>query len=178
MEISIEWSINMLRHIVSISLAITACAVLMPTKANAVTLTVSPGGEIKKEINDSIEFIYSLNPAPSSVIKFLYIGWSFDGNELSESLNLVTTLPSGTPVTNIRDVASLRFRVINPVKDGNSDFFNATVFYEEGGVRKETSWVSGVDVVPVPEPLTIFGTVTVLGCGTLFKQKSFKKKKI
>jgi len=69
----------------------------------------------------------------------------------------------------------IRFDVLTPVKDGISDLFDAKVFYEENGLQGETPFASGADVVPVPEPLTIFGTATAFGCGVLFKRKFSKK---
>jgi hypothetical protein len=61
-----------------------------------------------------------------------------------------------------------------------SDLFNVRAIYRDGesAVSQLTSIAPGVvDVVPVPEPLTIFGTATALGCGALFKRKSSKNKK-
>jgi hypothetical protein len=52
----------MLRHIISVSLAMTACATLIPTKANAATLTLTPVGSLQRNPGDSIEFILTLNP--------------------------------------------------------------------------------------------------------------------
>jgi hypothetical protein len=45
----------MLRHIISASLAMTACATLIATKANAVSLTLVPVGILKRNPGDSIQ---------------------------------------------------------------------------------------------------------------------------
>jgi hypothetical protein len=45
----------------SVSLAMTACATLIPTKANAATLTVTPVGTLQKNPGESITFIVALN---------------------------------------------------------------------------------------------------------------------
>jgi hypothetical protein len=91
-----------------------------------------------------------------------------------------------TLITNTITVARRTFDVIAPLRDGSSDVFNASVFYRESSLPgaplnpiQFTPFVSGGDVVPVPEPvpepLTIFGTAIGLGGGILFKRKSFKK---
>jgi hypothetical protein len=169
----------MLRHIVSLSLAMTACATLMPTKANAATLTVIPVGEIQKNPGESIEFIFAFDPTPSFgyIVRFITLDFRFDGSELSERVDERFTLPINTAINDTTTVARRRFDVIRPIKDGSADLFNATVTYNLGGAVRDsvTLPVSGGDVVPVPEPLTIFGTATAFGCGVLFKRKSSKK---
>jgi hypothetical protein len=162
----------------SVGLAMTACATFIPTKVNAATLTVVPGGTIPKNPGDSIEFIFSLNPGSTSFsVLFLDFIYQFDGGELSQPLGGgVQKAPFGTPVNGTTTVGRVTFDVITPVKDGMSDLFSARAFYLEGDVLKETSFASGGDVVPVPEPVTIFGTVTALGCGTLFKRKFSKRR--
>jgi hypothetical protein len=176
----------MLRYIVSVSLAMAACSTLIPTKASAATLTVTPVGEIPKRPGDSIEFIVELNPGPSTVVKLLGYGFIPDNSELSFPTENLTgfrpliPITTGTPINTTTILASGSFNVLTPVKDGSSDF-KASVLYEEysssGTPTQFTVFASGGDVVPVPEPVTIFGTFTALGCGTLFKRKSFKKKK-
>ena len=165
----------MLRQIVSLSLAMTACVTFVSTKANAATLTVIPVGEIQKRPGESIEFIFAFTPNPSTpnTTRFSAFDYSFDGSELSLSREDLS--PFDTLVNNTRTIARLTFDILNPVKDGRSDVFNAKVYYTEGGLPGETSFVSGADVVPVPEPLTIFGTAIGLGSGVLFKRKSSKK---
>jgi len=173
----------MLRHIVSIGLAMTACATFMPTKASAVTLTVTPVGEIPRNPGDSITFIFSLNPAPSSALRFFaFTGPGYDGTELSLRTNESFTVMENTLITNTITVARRTFDVIAPLRDGSSDVFNASVFYRESSLPgaplnpiQFTPFVSGGDVVPVPEPLTMFGTAVALGYGAIFKRKYSKK---
>jgi hypothetical protein len=177
----------MLRHIISVSLAMTACATLIPTKVNAATLTVTPVGTLQKNPGDSITFLLSLNPIASNplppdtpnrnLINFQTFIYEYDGNELSFS-GASGLLPPNTLISNTRTIVELTFNVLQPVRDGNSDLFNAKAYYNDStGVFRETSIAPNVvDVVPVPEPLTIFGTVTGLGCGALFKRKFSKQK--
>lgn len=171
----------MLRHIMSVSLAIAACATFIPTKVNAATLTVIPVGEVKKNSTESIDFIFAFTPNLSSpnITKFLSLDYKYDGTELSLS-EKTSERPQfiaevGTQVINTTTIARLTFDVIGPIKDGKADLYDAQVYYDDGGVLDVTPIASGADVVPVPEPLTIFGTATALGCGVLFKRKSSKK---
>jgi hypothetical protein len=169
----------------SVSLAITACVTLLPTKVNAATLTILPNGETQKDPGDSINFIFVLEPAPFSVVRFRGFGFNRDSNELSMALNGGFTFPLNGLITRTTTVLSRTFTVLTPVKDGSSDL-NGFVFYDESSLSGDSigliSTAIGADVVPlplvpVPEPATIFGTVTALGCGTLFRRKSVKKKK-
>ena len=166
----------MLRHIVSVSLAMTACAALMPTKANAATLTVTPVGEITKNPGDSIEFSFVLTPAPSSTVKVNLFASGRDSSELSSSTG-GTPFEIGSLITMATTFTS-RHTVLTPVKDGISDL-NVLLLYDEfgpsGTFTNLQATALGADVVPVPEPLTIFGTATAFGCGVLFKRKSSKK---
>jgi hypothetical protein len=182
----------MLRHIVSVGLAMTACVTLMPTKANAATLTAIPVNGLQRSPGDEMKFLLALNPTNlggNNLIEYVGIGpsWNQDGSELSRRGSALQNLVNpGALVGSTTTVATLTFDVTNPVKDGNSDLFNVVAFYREILGRDETGgFVYGeyqgaevsetLDVVPVPEPLTIFGTVTALGCGALFKRKSSKK---
>ena len=165
----------MLRHIISVSLAMVACATLIPTKVNAATLTVTPGGSIPRNPGSLVEFTFLLDPEPSDLnVLFLEtLQFDYDRSELSFSGG--TTLPLNTLLTQPEIIARLTFTVIQPVKDGVSDLFNAKVYFRQGGSPGETSPAFAGDVEPVPEPVTIFGTATAIGCGILFKRKSFKK---
>jgi hypothetical protein len=84
----------------------------------------------------------------------------------------------GSPINFPQIIARGTFTVLTPVKDGLRDVI-ATASYDESGPLGNFPELSitrlGPDVVPVPEPLTIFGTATGLGCGVLFKRKSSKK---
>jgi len=173
----------MFRHIVSLSLAMTAYVTLMPTKVNAATFTLTPVGEIQKNSNDSIEFILNLNPAPSTVVKLLGYIINIDSTELSAS-TAGTTVVLGSPIDSPTTILSRTFNVLTPVKDGISDF-SVTLSYEEsesgssGTPTQFEAFVSGADVVPVPEqpvpePLTMLGAVTALGYGAILKRKYSK----
>jgi len=169
----------MLRHIVSVSLAMTACATLIPTKANAVTFTLTPLDNLQKNRGDQISFILGVDPQGDSVV----IGridnpsiFNYDLNELA-FLRTQPLIDLSQPVTRPRNIAAFIFDVIiKPIKDGQTDLRSVTGEYR-------TSRVSGpfvvgndtLDVVPVPEPLTMFGTAIGLGCGALFKRKFSKK---
>jgi PEP-CTERM putative exosortase interaction domain len=175
----------MLRHIVSVGLAMTVCATFMPTKASAVTLTFTPVGEIPKKPGDSITFIFSLNPGSSSPSRFIsFTEPGYDGSELSLRTNESFTVSANTLITNTITVATRTFDVLTPVRDGKSDIFNISALYRESNLPGTplnpilpVSSTSVADVVPepVPEPLTMFGTALGLGCGVLFKRKSSKK---
>jgi hypothetical protein len=178
----------MLRHIISVSLAMTACATLIPTKANAVSLTLLPVGSLQRNPGDSIEFTLAFNPsAPNSTngtvgIINVVTPPGFDGNELSFDPDRSSSKALYT-ISNTTNIANFFFNVLSPVKDGKSDVFQVVVNY----VYQDDTSFSGFttaqvtlnnetyDVEPVPEPLTIFGTATALGCGVLFKRKSSKK---
>jgi hypothetical protein len=166
----------MLRHIISVSLAMTACATLIPTKANAATLTVVPIGSLQKNPGDSISFILALNPAGSpDLVRFFAYTFLSDRNELSYR-SKTESLPN-TPIYVTTTVGTITFDVIAPVKDGNSDLFAVDAYISDGAGNFSTvRSTSVVDVEPVPEPLTIFGTAIGLGCGVVFKRKSLKKK--
>jgi hypothetical protein len=72
----------MLRHIISVSLAIATCATFIPTKVSAASLTVTPIGTLQKQRGESITFRFSFNPAPENgAIKLL--NFSYDNSELS-----------------------------------------------------------------------------------------------
>jgi hypothetical protein len=173
---NIEWGRKMLRHIISVSLAMTACATLIPTKANAATLTVIPIGGLQRNPGDSITFIFSLNPAPSigNVLRFTSFDYAWDGSELSFNREEFRA-EIDSPINNTTTIGRVVFDVTAPVKDGGSDIFDAVAFTREGDEAIRTPSDSVVDVHPVPEPLSIFGTATALGCGVLFKRKSSKK---
>jgi hypothetical protein len=170
----------MLRHIISVSLAMTACATLIPTKANAVSFTLTPVGSLQRKPGDSIEFLLKVDPSGSfgsqESIKIRTISnVSHDFNELSLPEIVPVQSALNTTLTTITTIASLFSEVRQPVKDNQNDV-TVRVSYQVGNMFGTTGMnVSGGDVQPVPEPLTIFGTATALGCGVLFKRKSSKK---
>lgn len=188
----------MLRQILSLSLAMTACASLIPTSANAATLTVLPSGEIPKKVNDSIEFTFYLDPEvglPRRLLGVDFFDLLFDYDK--DELRLRGTIePRYGSLYFPYTIARYTFDVLKPIKDGKPDLFNARISYTEHYAigtfpNFKTSITFGGDVVPVPEPsipvsepstsvpepLTIFGTATALGGIILLKRKSFKMKK-
>ncbi|MEM6398769.1 MAG: PEP-CTERM sorting domain-containing protein [Cyanobacteria bacterium P01_D01_bin.116] len=75
------------------------------------------------------------------------------------------------------------FRKVGIVTIGETYPFNMNlaVSAEKNGAYQAlsnfgTTFTANVSVEPVPEPLTIFGTATALGIGTVFKKKYSKKK--
>jgi len=181
----------MLRHIISVSLAMTACASLIPTKASAISLTLTPLDSLQRNPGDTISFILRLDPQNEgglngvgilqvSLLNFLDPGMAYDSNELSSPEVQPLFNFSERRVTEPTNIAALIFNVTNPIRDGLSDVSTTRVRYQSGNkiIDKVITYDpsnSGLDVQPVPEPLTIFGTATALGCGVLFKRKSSKK---
>jgi hypothetical protein len=184
----------MLRRILPLSLAMTACAALIPTKVNAVTLTIdsTPRGsfrEIRARPGDLITFTYRviLNNTTNHIVPRGLFS-DFDTTELSRFAALQLLVPLGRRIdyipgpiptsTTTVSIATLRLRVDNPVKDTRPDVWGTLYFDEETSASSEILTGlnlegNGSDVVP--EPLTIFGTAIGLGCGVLFKRKSSKK---
>src|SRR4028118_776203 len=124
----------MLRDIISVSLVMTACVTLIPTKVNAATVTVVPvGGSLQKNPGDSIDFILAFNPQTpvGKAIIFLYPDVFADPNELSAlSIDFNPNTPPGTIINFTTTVAVARFNVINPIGDGVNDIA-ASIFYQE-----------------------------------------------
>jgi hypothetical protein len=191
----------MLRHIVSVGLAMTACAALIPTKVNAVTLTIdsTPSGisrEITAKPGDLITFTYKVvldNTTDNIVPKILFS--DFDKTELSPFAALEWLVPVGRPIayipgnfptsTTTVSIATLRLKVDKPVKDTRPDVWGTLTFDEEyktvnGEIRTLTDLKlpgNGSDVVPqqpVPEPLTMLGAAAALGYGAILKRKYSK----
>jgi hypothetical protein len=172
----------MLRHIISVSLAITTCATFIATKANAATLTVIPSGSLQKNPGESITFIFSLNPAPfiGNTFTFQSLSYDWDKNELSFAPDRSTEVPRNFKLKGTTTIARVTFDVMRPIKDGSSDLFNAYASYQESDfdlITKTPNAVGKFDVEPVPEPLTILGAATALGYGAILKRQSFKNKK-
>ncbi|HZH65087.1 MAG TPA: PEP-CTERM sorting domain-containing protein [Flavisolibacter sp.] len=186
----------MLRHIISVSLAslaMTACASLIPVKANAATfasLILMPNqplgtNTILRNPGDSLEFTLfllidkELRPRYSLEVRDYSI--TYDDTELS-LVKVVNPMGFNQPFfTDSAVLATYIFQVLESVvKDGKSDI-SATASYQaqrHGFIYPESLSAGNdpyYDVQPVPEPLTIFGTATALGCGVFFKQKSSKK---
>jgi hypothetical protein len=169
----------MLRHIVSVSLAMTACATLIPTKVNAVTLTLLPVGSLQRNPGDSIEFILALDPEGengTNGVKIIDVSRPlYDDKELSFDIERSWEASKNTQVTSTTNIARFLFTVLQGVKkDGNSDILDVTVDLES---EKITLFPNSLDVQPVPEPLTILGAATALGYGAILKRQYFKNKK-
>lgn len=180
----------MLRQIISVSLAsvvMTACASLMPTKANAASLILISKDDyrtttIRKNPGDLIEFLLRLEDIGiRNPLEIKGISVDYDRTELSlVQIGFITT--SSELLYHPTDVANYTFEVLESVvKDGKGDI-SATLNYRVppsfttperfGSITTETLY----DVEPVPEPLTIFGAATALGYGAILKRKSSKKK--
>jgi hypothetical protein len=168
----------MLRHIISVSLAMTACATLIPTKANAATLTVTPRGDIPQNVGDLVQFTVTLNPSSSSnSFIFRALRYGFDRSELSLRYLLPIVRENDEVIdrTVPTNIAFFIFKVDNPVKDDYNDF-SVEVDYQEGGALG-TAYGYGGNVVPaepVPEPLTMLGAAAALGYGAILKRKYSK----
>jgi hypothetical protein len=177
----------MLRHIILASLAMTACATLIPTKANAIRLTLTPVGSLQRNPGDTIAFVLQMDPENDVGLRGVEIRriyeptisnpsqGSYDSNELSLA-RVDRLVEIGYRVTRTTALATFIFNVINPIRDGRGDVSGRVDYLTSSGSgRAFATGESTLDVQPVPEPLTIFGTATALGCGVLFKRKSFKK---
>jgi hypothetical protein len=174
----------MLRHIISVSLAMTACASLIPTKANAITLTLEPYAGLQRNPGEIVDFVIKVNPSGLGrvdEVEIRNIVYDFDQTELS----LVPDrrpemIEFGRPfsVSSVsRVIAYLYFKVDRPVKDRQGDVW-ATVSYRENRGSIIPHYLSGhssLDVQPVPEPLTMLGAAAALGYGAILKRKYSKK---
>jgi hypothetical protein len=170
----------MLRHIISVSLAMTACATLIPTKANAFSFTLTPVGSLQRNPDDSIEFLLKVNPidprtGSQSEITIREISRYYnDSNELSRPEMKIFDQFLGTKLTATTTIASFISKVGQPVKDGQNDI-TVYVSYQEGNRFGTTGiYPQGGDVQPVPEPLTMFGAAAALGYGAILKRKFSK----
>ena len=169
----------MLRHIISVSLAMTACATLIPTKANALNFTLTPVGSLQRNPGDSIEFllkVYPVDPFTGSIddvtIRTITSVYR-DANELSPPQIVNQVL--NTSLTATTTIARLLYKVDQPVKDKQNDL-TVHVSYKLGNMFGTTGIdVKGGDIEPVPEPLTMFGAAAALGYGAILKRKYSKK---
>jgi hypothetical protein len=180
----------MLRNIISVSLAITACATLIPTKVDAATFTytILPVGSLQRNPGDTIEFSLIIDPSTLNttagvLIEEVILPPLFDNNELSFN-PLLSTRVSMYTATTTATIASLFFTVLpGVVKDGVTDLIRVKV--RDSYTHPQLGVVSAVsdaenreetlDVEPVPEPLTMFGAAAALGYGAILKRKYSKK---
>jgi hypothetical protein len=178
----------MLRHIVPLSLAVITCAALVPTKVNAVTLSIGPStmGEIQAKPGDLITFTFRLrldSTTYSLTPKILVT--DYDHSELSPFAALQWLVPVNRPIAYIpgnvsTDIATLKLKVDKPVRDKKPDVWGTLTFDEENNTSNKTLVglkldVNSADVVPVPEPLTMLGAAAALGYGAILKRKYSKK---
>jgi hypothetical protein len=187
----------MLRHIISVSLAslaMTACASLIPIKANAASLILVPIQDlsiktIQRNPGDSLGFALLLDYNEVNLglppLEIQGYSVSYDQEELS-LVRIDDPIALNTQINNktVTLLARYIFEVLEPVKDGKGDISAIANYREPPNLSFPERFVSistdplidpFYDVEPVPEPLTIFGTAIGLGCGVLFRRKSSKK---
>jgi hypothetical protein len=191
----------MLRQIVSVSLtslAITACASLIPIKASAARLILIPVQPldiraIQRNPGDSLEFILRLEEIGiRNPVEIQGYSVDYDRTELS-LVQIVGPIRLNQLLTHPTDLARYIFEVLESVvKDGKGDI-SATVNYRVPPYYTTPEQFKSIgtgslydvepipesltDVEPVPEPLTILGAATALGYGAILKRQSFKNKK-
>jgi len=182
----------MLRHIISVSLAMTACATLIATKANAINFTLTSFNGLQRDPGGAILFRLALDPESTGLggveIQRVYEpsgftsgNGTYDSNELS-FIQIIPFIDFSEPVTSPSAIAGLFFRVINSRADGQSDLRSVRVDYRANNVdssilvENATLDVQPTQLVqPVPEPLTMFGAAAALGYGAILKRKFSKK---
>jgi hypothetical protein len=172
----------MLRHIISVSLAMTACAAFIPIKANAIDFTLTPLGSLQRSPGERISFILRLDPQGDAGLFGVQIqdvfNLRYDSNELSTPAVIPLFTFSERRLTTPTNIAALAFDVTNPIKDGRSDISSITIKYLIDSRRFEQNIsydrVTGLDVQPTPEPLTMFGAAAAIGYGAILKRKYSK----
>jgi hypothetical protein len=185
----------MLRHIALASLAMTAGVAFISTKVNAATLSIrseprSTGGEIAARRGDLIDIIFTLViDRNSDYVTPTELEVNHDTSELSVHTRLIWLVSKGRsidyPSNYINDyridIASIAYKVENPVRTRVADVW-ATLTYDDQLLNPPEFFTGlsaearGPDVVPVPEPLTMFGAAAALGYGVIFKRKYSKNK--
>lgn len=169
----------MLHNIMLVSVAMTACAIFIPTSANAISLTFTPTDTVRRNPGQSITFKVTFDPGPSASVirpraKYFLDDW--DMNEL-EVQSSTYYYDSFIVVTEPKIIADVTFSVRpGVVGDTRNDYYNLAVLYtieDAEGHQGPDQFVftsDTVDVAPVPEPLTIFGSGMGLGLGILLKK--------
>jgi hypothetical protein len=178
----------MLRQIVPLSLVMIVGATFMPSKANAISLTFERTGDLLVEINDPIVFNVNLEPSDQTLFGIIFrdLTYSYDDIELAfDQTSKIWRDTTFGPGEGTKTIANLKFNVRRGVRKDEGtlgDLSALLATYDtvdsNGNIIERGLTISTkdtVDVLPVPEPLTIFGTATALGCGVLFKRKSSKK---
>jgi hypothetical protein len=178
----------MLRHIISVSLAMTTCATLVATKANAINFTLTPIDNLQRNSGEGISFVLRVDPQNDGGLNGVKIEYIYQPSIFNSAvgiydfteLSFVEVFPLinlSQPVTYPRDIAAFVFNVNNPIKDGETDLTGVKVDYRINNVFDSAFVVSNqtLDVQPVPEPLTMLGAAAALGYGAILKRKYSKK---
>lgn len=164
--------------LVSLGLLINAS----PTQAASLSFT--PTGTKKVESGDILDFSITFNPSGSNSInppKKVEFTIDWDGNELTFEGKEQSFSLDVSNIKNTTTIATALFRVTTPKKDvdGAGDFyFSSKKLFDANNNSLILSSPGRIDAAPVPEPLTILGSVTAVGFGVLFKKNSFKKQNI
>jgi hypothetical protein len=168
----------------------TACASLIPIKANAAGLTLAMipyTQNLQRNPGDSLTFLMVFDVGSFRIPAYIQdYSIDYDPTELSlvQTNNLIGPNYQSTTETIL---AYYIFEVLESVvKDGQGDI-SATVNYREPRyftTPEKFLSISSDDVYdiepvsePVPEPLTILGAATALGYGAILKRQYFKNKK-
>jgi hypothetical protein len=154
----------MLRQIVLLSLAMTAYATLIPTKVNAANFTLTAPD------NKESEVVPSTSGSKPSFPRLRIAQPIFPPQDPFP--NLIPEDPFKPPFPH-PPIAQPTFPPLDPPQDPFPD--PPEPQYPPGDYPNPTPDPNGS--VIVPEPVTIFGTVTALGWGALLKRKFSKKKK-
>jgi hypothetical protein len=181
----------MLRHIMSVGLAMTVCTALIPTKVYAATLSIGSGlgGLIRSQIQakpgDIIDLTFYLQAEPGN--QFVKVqGWEgnpfFDTSELEQVTPLQWKIPLdfSLDLKASRNIATWKLKAKTSIVKDTIPDISAVIKYEEltaFGFESGKSPASGPDVVPqepVPEPLTMLGAAAALGYGAILKRKYSK----
>jgi hypothetical protein len=89
---------------------------LVPTKADAVSLTLTPVGSLERKPGDLIAFTASLNPMGSTIWFQGLNQFSSDSGELAFANSLGSSSPRGTRVSDTEVVLRFVFRVLEGVR--------------------------------------------------------------
>jgi hypothetical protein len=161
---------------VSLGLLINAS----PTQAASLSFT--PTGTQKVKSGDILDFSITFNPSGStSTPKKVEFTIDWDGNELTFEGQEKKFTIDVSDIKNTTTIATALFRVITPKKDvgGAGDFyFSSNQLFDASNNSLILSSPGRIDAAPVPEPLTILGSVTAVGFGVFLKKNSFKKQNI
>jgi hypothetical protein len=113
---------------------------------------------------DALEFMLE-DGNISFLLRFIYPDSTVLNSLSLRDIFLHNTVASQTPLTYVEPdtMSALYTRLL--ISDSSGSVIDDGTYFGSDFVTSTT----------VPEPLTIFGTATALGCGVLFKRKSSKK---